>query len=53
MELVHIDESGQYVSADLTDEPDTRVQIVGDVNVAAANPIPVVPVVSLPEGSDR
>ena len=53
VELVKIDESVQYVSADLTDEPDTRVQIVGDVNVAAANPIPVVPVVSLPEGSDR
>ena len=53
VELVKIDESVQYVSADLTDEPDTKVQIVGDVNVVAANPIPVAPVISLPEGSDR
>ena len=50
VELVKIDESVQYVSADLTDEPDNKVQIVGDVNIVAANPIPVV---NLPEGFDR
>ena len=50
VELVKIDESVQYISSDLTEAPDSKVQIVGDVNVNVANPIPVI---NMPEGSDR
>jgi len=41
VELVKIDEAVQYVSADLTDAPNTRTQIVGDVNVNIKNPVTV------------
>ena len=41
VELVKIDETVQYVSADLTDEPDSTTQIVGDVNVNIVNPVTV------------
>ena len=39
VELVKIDEEIRYVSTDLTDEPTSRTQIVGDVSVTVANPI--------------
>jgi len=41
VELVKIDEAVQYVSADLTGDPDTRTEIVGDVNVNIRNPVTV------------
>tara|TARA_R110000751_G_scaffold6038_4_gene26415 strand:- start:3993 stop:12617 length:8625 start_codon:yes stop_codon:yes gene_type:complete len=50
VELVKIDESVQYISSDLTDMPDSKIQIVGDVNVNVTNPVPVI---NMPEGFDR
>ena len=49
VELVKIDETVQYVSTDLTEAPDSKIQVVGTVNVDIPNPVPVIP---MPEGSD-
>ena len=51
VELVKIDETIRYSSGDLTDQPDSTVEIVGNVNIQGVpgNPLPVV---TLPEGSE-
>jgi len=51
VELVKIDETIRYSSGDLTDQPDSKVEIVGNVNIQGVpgNPLPVI---TLPEGSE-
>jgi len=51
VELVKIDETIRYSSVDLTDKPDSKVEIVGNVNVQGVPGSPP-PVITLPEGSE-
>ena len=51
VELVKIDETIRYSSGDLTDQPDSKVEIVGNVNVQGVPGSPP-PVITLPEGSE-
>ena len=52
VELVKIDEEIRYVSTDLTDEPTSKTQIVGDVSVTVANPTDAPVLVNLLDDGD-